>query len=297
MSATVEPTQSPPQKSGFQTQVSGYDRFSAMLSALVLMIGFFAVLLFLVWLTKIIIPRPLVPNIIALEDLKGRGAAAEGVARDLEEPGVEELADVQEPQLADALEAMTDAISSTRGVTESFAGNAVEMGTGSGQGDSREAGPGGDGNLDVIPAAERLEVKYETNSVNDYAKKLDGFGIELGALNKKTPNIDYAFNLAGAIKRRSGTRNEEPRLFFVHPSAGGLAGMSKQLLEKAGVITTDRYLAQFYPDAAFAQLLAVEKAALGGRSLAKVKKTVFGIRSAGTGFEFYVIRQDYLAGA
>lgn len=278
----------------FQTKVSGYDRVSAMMAAMVFMLGFFATILFLIWLTKIVVFKPRMPKVIAIQDLKG-GAAAEGVARDPEEPGTDELPDVQEPQIMDALEAVTDAISTTKGVTNAVEGNASEMGTGSGLGDSRAAGPGGDGDLDVIPPWERWEIRFSTASTDDYAKQLDFFEIELGALHRTTPNIEYARNLSAARPPRSkGTRGNEPRLYFIHPKSGPLVSLTTALLNKAGVATDKRYLAQFYSNDAFNRLLAVEKASLGNRSLATVRKTIFGVQPAGSGYQFHVIRHEFL---
>ena len=154
----------------FETKVSPFDIFYSAMIALVVIIGFFALLLFFVWLSTYIIRGPRPTKVIPINDLMGRGDHAQGSARDIEEPGVEELPDVQEPQLADALEAMTDAISSQQASMEAHDGNAEQMGKGSGAGDSRAAGPGGEGNLDVIPPWERWEIKYSTKSVDDYAE-------------------------------------------------------------------------------------------------------------------------------
>jgi len=173
---------------------------------------------------------------------------------------------------------------------------ASEMGTGSGQGDSRGAGPGGEGDLDVIPPWERWQIKFATSSAEDYGKQLDFFKVELGAINRNTPNVDYARDVSTAPKKRKGTRDQEPRIYFVHTASGALVGLTRQLLEKAGIATENRYLAQFYSNEARAQLEAVENAALGRRSLSTVRKTVFGVRPAGSGFEFFVVRQDFIPG-
>ncbi len=297
MSAVADPVanDSSVKLPGFDTQVSGYDKVSAVLVAGVLLVGFFAALLFIIWLTKIVIFRPSMPEVVIF-DLKGRGEAAEGVARDMEEPGVEELPDVQQPQLADALEAMTDAISTTRGVTEAFEGNAEQMGSGKGKGDSRAAGPGGDGNLDLIPPWERWEVKYSTRSVEDYAQQLDFFDIEIGALHRTSTEINYLSKMASSKRKRRGSRPQEDRLYFVHGKSGALTALTEQLLKGSGIDTNNRLLAQFYPHETYTLLLNLEKSRLGGRSLGQVRKTVFAVEQVGSNYRFTVEQQLFLGG-
>ena len=249
------------------------------------MMGFFAILLFLLWLTPRLVFKSKPPKTTVIQELKGRSDHAKGSARDLEEPGVEELPDVQEPQLADTLQAMTDAISTQKASFEAFEGNADAVGKGKGQGDSRQSGPGGEGNLDVVPPWERWEIRFTAASADDYAKQLDDFSVELGAIPRNRPNIDYVRNVS-----------KSPILYFIHPPNDPLLQFSIELLGKVNVSTEGKFVAQFYSDEAFNQLLALEKSNLGGRSLADVRKTVFGVRTAGGSNEFFLIRQDFRPG-
>jgi hypothetical protein len=275
-------------------KVSAYDRVSSLLVALLIVVGLFVGLMLLVWLTQVISFKPRIPA-VELPDLKGRGAAAEGIARDLEEPGLEEIPEM-EPQLSETIEAVTDAISSQQAALQAFEGNAAQSGSGTGLGDSRGVGPGGEGDLDAVPEWERLEARFTSSSLNDYIRQLDYFGIELGAMDRDSPRIDYAKNLSKAKPdSRTGTRDEENRagrLYFIHEDSA-LKEWDRTLLERAGVKTKGRILAQFYPPELRQELLRLEQARMGSRSLSDVQKTVFAVRPKGSGLEFYVVEQKY----
>lgn len=275
-------------------KVSAYDRVSSLLVALLILVGLGVGLMFLIWLTQVITFQPRIPAVEPIE-LKGRGEAAQGIARDLEEPGLEEMPEM-EPQLSETLEAVTDVVSSQAGALEAFEGNAAESGSGSGLGDSRMAGPGGEGDADAVPEWERLEARFSSKTMEEYIRQLDYFGIELGALDRQSPRIDFARNLSKAKPdSRTSTRDEENRagrLYFIHEKSA-LMEWDRQLLERAGIKTKNRILAQFYPPELRQELLRLEAAKMGGRSLAEVKKTVFAVRPKGSGMEFYVIDQTY----
>lgn len=274
-----------------EVKVSAYDRVSGTLLALVVFFGLIALSLFMLWLTRVITFKPTQSKVFPIDDLAG-GEQAEGVAREFEEPGVEELADVQEPQLADAMEAVSQAPSPVSGQVQAIDGNAAQMGTGEGLGDSRAAGPGGDGNAEAIPPHERWEINYTTSSVRAYAAQLDFFGIELGAVHRTKSDIEYARNLAQTKPDRDfGNRDEESRIYFSHLNKQ-LRDYDRQLLQKAGVDTTGKLIVQFYPAKTTQLLLSAERRALGGKPWESLQKTVFGVRGSGSSYEYYVIRQE-----
>ena len=126
---------------------------------------------------------------------------------------------------------------------------------------------------------------------------VDYFAIELGALDRESPRVEYARNLSkGKPDTRSGTRDQEnraARLYFIH-ERGALMEWDRMLLERGDIKTKGRILAQFYPQELRQDLLSKEQARLGGRSLSDVLKTVFGVRAKSDGgMEFYVVEQTY----
>jgi hypothetical protein len=299
VSSNVQPARQPGTSAGsqiYQLKVSAYDRVASLLLALIVLVGMAVGLMFLIWLTSVISFRPAAAQVEPIFDLKGRGEAAEGIARDLEEPGLEELPEM-EPQLAETLELIPDVVSSNAAALEAFEGNAAESGSGSGLGDSRARGPGGEGEIDAVPEWERLEARLSSRNLREYITQLDYFGIELGALDRESPRVDYARNFAKTKPdTRTGTRdgeNRAGRLYFVHEQSA-LMQFDRTLLERGGIKTKGRILAQFFPHELRQDLLAKEQARLGGRSLADVRKTVFAIRTtSGGGMEFYVVEQTY----
>ena len=273
-------------------QISHYEDVTSWLVALLLFIGFFVTLLGLIWLTKVFEFKQVAIPIEFVEEKSGRGEAAKGYARDLAEPGLEELEELQEPQLQATLEAVSTMVSTKMAALDSLNTDATQTGKGSGLGDSRGEGEGGDG--DSIPRWERWQIEYESDSLNKYAAQLDFFGIELGAAGGGRKFIDYARNFARGGSTRQGSGKEEKRLYFTWNS-GTLRRMDSQLLGRAGVTTTGRVTLQFYPPKLEEQLFqlemrnAVEK--FGIKNPRYLRKTIFKVQSSGSGFQFKVVNQ------
>jgi len=282
-----------PSKSAGVLRVSFYERVASMLVSLVFLVGFVALLLFIIavtsrtWFTKTAVP------VESIEKAEGRGDHAIGAARDLEPPGVEELERFEEPQMEQSLEAVTDAVSSAPASPEFAEGVAAATTTGSnGLGDPRQAGPLSEG-PDLIPRAERWQIQFGSGSLKAYARKLDFFKIELGVTGGGDSNVEYAFNLAKPKPdRRSGKSKEEKRLLMIW-RGGELQQADAELLNNAGVKTSGRAQMQFIPADTENLLATAELAKLKGRPLKEVKKTIFGVRNKGSGFEFYVLDQRY----
>ena len=123
-------------------RISRFDIVTSFFMALILFIGTFVTILFIIWLTSrwSFPPRPIEPII---ENPAGRGENPEGFERDFEPPGAEEVEELMEPTLQDTIEAVTDAVSSVAAslVTTDTAATATTAGTGAG--DSRPPGPPG----------------------------------------------------------------------------------------------------------------------------------------------------------
>ena len=106
------------------TRTSVYDRVSGALTTGVMIFGTMSLLLFLMWLTTIT-PRRNANLTITEVPLPGDPGEEKplGVADDILEPGVEEFPEIELPQLADAVEAVTDAPSRFRGMLATVDGN------------------------------------------------------------------------------------------------------------------------------------------------------------------------------
>jgi hypothetical protein len=150
--------------------------------------------------------------------------------------------------------------------------------------------PGLPGPPDEVPRWERWEIRYEVSSLKSYARQLDFFGIELGAVGK-IPLVDYASHFTDATPAtRSDAGSNEERLYFSWRS-GRLKAMDRKLLDRAGVDVTGRTLLQFYSKEVEALLAQIEAEHAEGGRVDKLRKTIFGVRRARDGFEFYIIEQ------
>jgi len=266
-----------------------------LLISLLMIVGLVVGSLFIIWLTnRLMFTQKTVP--VELVEFAGRGDHAAGFARDLEPPGPEELEEeMYEPQVEATLEAVTDVVTTQTAALDAIATAAeATVKGGGGMGDSRGPGPEGEGRSDIIPPWERWEIRYTTSGLDPYARQLDYFKIELAAAGG-TPLVDYAFNLAKAKPdRRTGKPDDEKRMYMSWQNTGGpLAAFDRQLLGKASIATQRRMVLQFYPKETEMKLLRLEAENAKGRDAREFLKTIFGVRPAGSGYEFFVIEQFF----
>lgn len=176
-----------------------------MLVALLILAGVALGGMFIVWLTAATLVGPDEGDVDKWKRIPaGRDNHEEGFERDLEAPGMEEVPELTEPQVEPSVEALTDAVSNV------VALNVPSKGTG-GRGDDRPPGPPGAGK-NIIP---RWEIRFEASSIHAYARQLDYFKIELGAVGGGKPNIDYAYNLTkGRPDSKAGPRDERQATLY-----------------------------------------------------------------------------------
>ncbi len=267
------------------TRTSWYDRISGALSTGVLVFGTLSTLLFLMWLTTI---TPKRNANLAITEVPLPGDPGEdkplGVADDILEPGVEDFPEVDVPQLADAVEAVTDAPSRFRGMLAAVDGNAAEMGKGRGLGSLGGGGGGGGGK-----GYERWVIEYEADKVSVYINQLNTFGIQVGAVHKVLDEIDLIFDLGSRPRTRPAKRSEEKRVYFVHTS-GKVKQFDQNFARQAGINPSGKILVQFYPPETAQMLAGLEaaEAQTRGIEIKNIRRTVFKVRPKGNGYEYYV---------
>ncbi len=278
--------------------VSPYERAVSWVVSLNLLVGLGVGLLFLFWLSHVIVIRGEQTEIIRVEKIAGRGDHAAGFARDMEAPGIEELEEETEPQVEQLLEAVTDVVSTQAAALDNVQTTMFSSNTGTGVGDSRPPGPEGEGD-DIIPRGERWEIQYNSNSSEAYSAQLDYFRIELGVVGGGQTQVDYAFNLRKSRPdSRQGAGGESEKRLYMLWSSGTLKRFDQQFLRAAGITTTNRIVMQFYPPEVENQLANIEMAYAeknGKTSVKQIKKTVFGVRAEGNGYQFFVVSQQYRA--
>lgn len=274
-------------------RVSRFDVVTSLFMALILFIGTFVLMLFIVWLLSGE-PEPLVLKPI-IEQPAGRADNAEGFERDFEPPGAEEVEELMEPTLQDSIEAVTDAVSSVAASLDSMNTDATASTSGNARGDSRSAGPEGEGE-DIVPRFERWQLKFSAKDIGSYARQLDYYGIELGALGGSIQGVDYVSNLSGNAQTRRGDSESENRLYFMWTSPSPLMQYDRQLLTEADVPLSGRQMLKFIPKELETRLAHTELAYAkenGHETVNEIAKTVFESQSADEGYQFVVINQRY----
>lgn len=280
---------------------SAYERVASWVIALNILVGIGVLLAFLIWLSHVMQHRTGgQATVVLVENIAGRGDHAAGFERDLEPPGMEELEDEMEPQVEQLLEAVTEVVATQAASLDTLQTPMVASSAGAGMGDSRPPGPLGEGE-DIIPRSERWEIRYNSNNLQAYARQLDFFRLELGAVGGGEAQVDYAANLAQPQPTaRQGPGDAEKRLYMIWTS-GALRRFDRQLLEAAGVRTAGRIVVQFYPKAVEDMLARIEldyAMRNGKTSVKQIRRTVFGVRpQSPDGYEYYVISQTYRAAA
>ncbi len=281
------PTIRPRPDLNVETKVSSYDLLNAILVASILIVGFLVATLFLIWLTTAF-DFSKQRAAVALEVSEAGDEKPEGVADDVEEPGVEEFPEVETPQLANALEAVSDAVSSVRASLEKRSGDAAQMGRGKGFG-SREGGPGTGG--DGIPEYKRWIINYESENLETYAMQLTHFDIDVGVIHSTTNEIWRIHEVGGipsVIKTNRETENKSLR--FMHKKAK-MQRWDQTLARRQGVDLADTITCQFYPESTRQIIRNVELAALEGtdKTVKDIRNTILKVVPGGDGFEFIVV--------
>ena len=278
-------------------RVSRYDQVASGLVTTLLVLGVVTLVMFMIWLSsRITWVTPAVP-VTVLEDVGGGGSGQVlGSEQQFEEPSPSEVreAAVGVP-VEQSLDSIATVVATKAPEFDAIYGSPyLGKGEGTGTGDGRGKGPGGPGTSDGIPAYERWEIRMSAANLDEYAKQLDYFKVELGVVGGGSSNVDYVSNLAAARPTvRVGDPKTEHRLRFLHRS-GELRAGDRQLAAKAGVKTDGRVVFQFYNDATYRSLLALEAARKGNRRIKEVRRTVFGVRPVRGQYEFFVIDQQYL---
>jgi hypothetical protein len=266
--------------------------------ALILFIGTFVLMLFIIWLTSrwSFPPKAIEPII---ENPAGRGDNPEGFERDFEPPGAEEVEELMEPTLQDTLEAVTDAVSSVAGALVTTDTQATATTAGTGAGDSRPPGPEGEGE-DIIPRFERWQLNFTARDVRQYATQLDFYGIELGAIGGPIQGVDVAKNLVASPQTyRIVDTGAEKRLYFMWSTPSPLMEFDRQLLQQAGIQLPSRQMLKFITKDLENQLAQIEldySKSKGHPSVTEIAKTVFESQPEGSGYQFVVVSQRYRKG-
>jgi hypothetical protein len=171
---------------------------------------------------------------------------------------------------------------------------ALNSGTpGSARGTGRPLGTGG-GRYGGIPAEERWFIRFaDGSSVDEYARQLDFFGIELGVL--LPGRLVFISNMSTTPRvREVATGSGEERLYMTW-QGGNRKDADVKLFQRAGIDASQGTIFHFYPPAT-EQLLATLEVQYAGRRTQEIRRTYFVVARGGDGFVFNVTRQVAMNG-
>lgn len=259
-----------------------YDRVSSWILTLLVVVGLSVGVLGVAWWTALrLAPQTAVP--VVLEEIgTGEGLAAEGPA--LDSPSMEQLqqeVDWPRQEIGPTLAILPKVVAQEANRWDDPAmERAGQIGGQGGTGRKRGGRSRG------------WEIRFDPgNTLETYAKQLDFFGIELGVLLPDN-QVLYVSDLSKPQPTvRKGPADQESRYYFTWRQ-GELQTADHELLTKAGVDPKDHLILKFLPEKWTQQLAGLEKAHAADK-LENIRKTRFGVRKAGDGYEFYVIEQIY----
>jgi hypothetical protein len=150
---------------------------------------------------------------------------------------------------------------------------------------------GGDGQSG-IPRDQRWFVKFSESSLEEYARQLDFFRIELGALFPDGRLVLIREVSGDPTMRTLRTGKGQDRL-YMRWRGGQRLESDRDLFAKAGVDASSATILHFY-DAELEKLLV--KVEVGYRQFEErnIRRTYFNVRKDGDGYSFQVSSQSYL---
>lgn len=281
-------------------RVTQYDQVSSSLIALVLALIIAVLWLSIVWFTNRL---PQTENDVALEMVDLAGGAEDGspdeelLVESPEDP-VDDPSQIDTPTDENQVEEMLDSVvelsdKATQQVQQQMQTDLTNSGkVGSAAGTGKRAlgfGPGKKG----IPREQRWFIKFsDRGSLIDYARQLDYFKIELGALLRNGKMI-YLSNVSSEkpVSRTATSGADEKRLYMTW-QGGQRRTSDLSLFKKAGYDVTGAILFHFYPKETENKLLLREKQ-YRNKKFDEIRRTYFTVRSSRGGYDFEVTRQTY----
>lgn len=282
--------------------VTRYERVSAWVIALVFGLAFACGWLILVWITNRL-PKAVDSVPVEILELPGGspdGAPGESLRVDsplpeINDPSPAEM-DAPESEIQEVLENVVE----LSDIASNQARQQFELGTrnvgkaGSARGTGRRGygvGPGKSG----LPREQRWYIRFADQvSLDEYARQLDFFGIELAALLPEG-KIVYLSNLSEPQPQvRHATSGKDEQRLYMTWQGGDRRVADLQLFKKAGVeVPLGSVIFHFYPPRTEAQLARLERE-YQNRPANQIRRTYFTVEREGRGYRFVVLRQTYL---
>jgi len=301
ITAPTPPVAPPTTFPSAQLKPSAYDSAASWLLALLALVGSCVLVLVPIWYSYGVKPTQLAIPVTMVELGSGEGGGheqGEGYeGMEINGPESDEFPTLGEEVDADLLSTLDNVTKTTSlysaKLDEPYLGEDAPVLRGRSKGTGDRVAKGSGYGEPGLPRPQRWEVEYgESITLKDYAQILDFFKIELAAIGRSN-TIELASGLSQdkpTVRTLLASANET-RLYFSWRKGSSREAADRELLQKAGVNVEDRVLVQFIPEAVEQTLVTLEKQH-SGRSPQDVRRTRFGVRKAGNGYEFYVMSQD-----
>lgn len=300
MSQASPPVKAPPQNQPVM-RTTQYDKASAgMIAAVAGLLGLTG-LLIAIWFTNRI-PAP--PEPVPIEIIEMPGGYEDGnpddtpelesPAEEIPDPAIAETQDdqVQIEELLETIVELSDSAQQMEAIESESSANSGKVGSASGTG-GRPLGMGGSGK-GGFSRAQRWRIKFDDGDLITYAKQLDFFNIELGALFKDGRLIFIKdMSRPTPAKREVQTGDGEERLYMTW-KGGSRKQADAAMFKKAGVPNAESAMLMHFYAPETEQLLARTELAYRNRKTSEIRSTFFTVRKDGTGYKFVVTSQSYL---
>ena len=264
--------------SEYALRVNSYDRASSVLISLLIMVGATFVGLVIIFFTSSVIS---VQTAIPVTPVDA-APAAQGLAND-SSPGVENAPEELELELQETLNIMDGLVAAQLALFDADSNPNASAPKGDGLGDSRATGEGYGTGRDEP----QREIRFEPDSLEEYAVWFDKTGMELGVLGSDN-QVYYAKGLSTADPVvRVGAPEEETRLYF-NSTGGPLGPLDRQLARKAGISNRGAIVLQFCSAETAQILLGLEQQSAQGKTTEQIRRTVFRVERRGTEYGFKV---------
>jgi hypothetical protein len=271
-------------------QVSPYDRVSALLMATLILVSSATLLLSLIWLGQTFAMPSTQPRVV----LTGASESDEDpppgpMSCEVDEPNADELSVV--PPLMDLTQSLVG-LTTPSPLLERLAEADTRGGDGTGNDNvKRRKGP----NRIAESPPSAWELQFPATTIEDYARQLDFFGMELAVVGGGKSDIEYARAFTATMPvARTGNGADESRRYLLWRK-GPLVEADRALLTRAGIVHEGRVILKFVPGDVERQmaLLENEQAKSARRAPRDVTKTVFAIVGAPGSYQFVVADQRY----
>lgn len=265
-----------------------YDRVASLLIALLLLIGSLVAIMFVLWLSSQILAQPRAVPVTLVPRGDGAGISdTETHDPNVIEPGLEFEDD--EPTFLESLESVDNIISDNAALFSEPSPQDDSLLTPGGKiGDGRTKGDG----VGLAGRVRRWEIRFDQGiTIDQYAKMLDYFKIELGVL-KPGGKVVYVSRLSDAKPTvREGDSIAEQRYYLTWLKSG-TDDADGMLLDKAGVARQGRLIIKFLPPDLEARLEKME-ADYAKNRLSNVKASFFRVQPNGNDYRFNLYYQVY----